>query len=282
MTDWWGGSAGCVAVMLLGAAALPAQTVRGRVLETGQEVPIAGAEVALVNATGAAHAAAVSDDAGRFEVDAPEPGVYSLRVGRLGYQGYTTEPLDMGRDETVVVELRLGTQAVPVEPVVVTARRRPDSRYLAEFEARRDDPGQHGYFIDRDAIERRPVASPAMLVQGLPNVYVRNVEPFGAQLIYLPSQRAGGSRECLAHLFVDGVRLQGGTTLDDVVPAANVAAVEVYPRVAMVPLPYRASDQCGAVLLWTRAGEASGRGWGVKRIAAGLAGVLAVILVGIN
>nr|MCU0636558.1 hypothetical protein [Gemmatimonadaceae bacterium] len=62
---------------------------------------------------------------------------------------------------------------------------------------------------------------------------------------------------CLLPIFLDGAKLPlgGGTALDDVLSVNDVAAVEVYTSLAgLSPEFLGRTDNCGAVLLWTRSG----------------------------
>ncbi len=52
-------------------------------------------------------------------------------------------------------------------------------------------------------------------------------------------------------VFLDGVQVQG--SIDALIPAAQIKAVEVYARRSVTPPEFlKANDQCGAVAFWTR------------------------------
>jgi hypothetical protein len=62
---------------------------------------------------------------------------------------------------------------------------------------------------------------------------------------------------CRVHILVDGVRLplSGDDSVDDVLSAGVVAAVEIYATAAELPAEYSGSDsRCGVVAIWTRRG----------------------------
>ncbi len=209
-------------------------------------------------------------------------GAYALRVTRLGYAGYTSEAIEFSSGETVVVELRIGVAAIPLEPLVVTARRSPRRGRFAEFEQRRTDPARaSGRFVTREDIDRRPLARPSEHLVGIASVTVRPVittgSPFGPDrnLIFLPGTRSSGG--CIAHLYIDGVHVPQSTdfTIDDYLDSSVLGGIEVYPRPAFVPPQYQRDDLCGAVLFWTREPE-GGNDWSWKRIAAGAAGFLLI------
>lgn len=240
--------------------------------------------VSLLNAQGRTVAQAASDSTGAFQLRAPVAGAYSLNAQQLGFRTWTSERLEIGRSEVVQVEVRLGRQAIPLQPLLIAARRTPRRDVLDEFDQRRRNPARAGYYLTRSDIERRPIATPSQQLLGIPGVTVRPI-PSGASsdaldrsVIYLPSGLGG--QPCAANVFVDGIaiRQSGGASIDDVLDLDRIGGVEVYPRSATAPVEYQTNPTCGVVLFWTRPGE-NGRDWAVPRIAigVGLAVILAVI-----
>ena len=87
-------------------------------------------------------------------------------------------------------------------------------------------------------------------------------------------------------MFIDGVRVQqsAASSVDDVLSPDVIAGVEMYPRALTAPAQYQDAftPDCGVVLFWTKGPElGQSRGWGAKRIAAGLGLILGLVTVGL-
>ncbi len=266
-------------------AATPAatQTVQGRISEDGTDVAVYGAGVEMLDASGAVTARATTDVTGGFLIDVPDGPTFRLRVTHIGYRTFTSDPIDRpGAD--VEIRIRLGVNAIALDPITVTGVRSFEADHLADFEARRTNPGRvGGHFVTREDIERRPVATPTQHVLGIAGVRVQQVitttDVFGMDrsLIYL---RHGVGGECLANVYVDGVRSQQSVdaTMDDLLASQNIAGIEVYSRPVTVPPQYQGNQQCGSVLFWTGRPEGGGS-WSLGRILTGT-GLLVGLVVG--
>ena len=94
------------------AAPAAAQTISGTVRETGGGRPIAGGFISLLNSEGEALEADFTAADGIFSLRAPGPGRYRIRVERIGYANWVTEPYEVtaGPSLTITVE-------VPPDPV---------------------------------------------------------------------------------------------------------------------------------------------------------------------
>ncbi|HYR07533.1 MAG TPA: carboxypeptidase regulatory-like domain-containing protein, partial [Longimicrobium sp.] len=109
--------------LLLLACALPAsaQTVRGRVTDRATQQPVVGAFVVLLDATGDGVRADISGPGGEFQHRAPGPGVYRLRVERIGVQTVTSPAFEIGEGATVAYDLPVETRAVTLPVITATA-----------------------------------------------------------------------------------------------------------------------------------------------------------------
>ena len=58
---------------------------------------------------------------------------------------------------------------------------------------------------------------------------------------------------CFPTVFIEGVRvlLDEQTSINDLVPAQDVVALEVYVRSASVPAQFMSQDGCGSIVIWT-------------------------------
>jgi hypothetical protein len=76
--------------------------------------------------------------------------------------------------------------------------------------------------------------------------------------------RNAASGPCVMNLFIDGNRVNagadgasgpsdGGSTLDDLISANDVGAIEVYPSGVTAPQKYTGvSEGCGTILIWSK------------------------------
>jgi hypothetical protein len=107
---------------LCGPATVTAQTVGGSVREDGSGAAVRGATVVLERVGGKARAGASTDSAGAFVVPlAGGSGRYIIRVGHPSYLPFA-DTLQLRGQETITLEVRLGREAIPVQPLVVSAR----------------------------------------------------------------------------------------------------------------------------------------------------------------
>jgi len=101
---------------------LPAQVLRGRIVEAETARPVPGALVLLVGESDSASLGrTMTSDVGRFELPAPREGTYRLRVLRIGHQAWMSaamEVLSVGR------EVQLAVPALPftLEEISVTEK----------------------------------------------------------------------------------------------------------------------------------------------------------------
>jgi hypothetical protein len=92
-----------------------AQTIAGVVVEGSSGEGLAGAVVLLFDNENTERGAALTQLDGRFEIQAPEPGTYRLRVERIGHASTNSAPL------TVVDGQRLETSLLaPIEAIELT------------------------------------------------------------------------------------------------------------------------------------------------------------------
>lgn len=266
------------------AAPCAAQVVFGRVVDDATGTPLSAVTVALLDAQGRTIARTATDSIGIFELTVAQAGSFSLNAQQLGFRSWTSERLDLRRNELLQVEVRLGRQAIPLQPLLISARRTPPRDRLSEFDERRNNPTRAGYYLTREEIERRPIATPTQQLIGIPGVTVRPIpgssgpDTNDRSIIYLPTGLGG--LPCMANVFVDGipVRQSSGISIDDVIDPGSIGGVEVYARSAGAPTQYVINPTCGVVLFWSRPAPVN-RDWAWPRIAigAGLAVILAII-----
>lgn len=104
---------------LAGAVPLPAQAVRGQLVDQGNGFPIGGAFVVLLDQAGGEVARVLTGPDGTFLLRAPAPGTYRLQSKRIGFRVSHSPPLALAEGQTI--GFRLHVEAVPTRlpPVVV-------------------------------------------------------------------------------------------------------------------------------------------------------------------
>ena len=102
---------------MLAASHLAAQDastrLSGFLLAEGEGLPVEGAIIALINSEDVVSGETLSDGRGEFRLPVPPPGVYRVRVTRIGYQSWASDTLHIAStSESRTILLR-----VPVEPI---------------------------------------------------------------------------------------------------------------------------------------------------------------------
>ncbi|HEY8468640.1 MAG TPA: carboxypeptidase-like regulatory domain-containing protein [Longimicrobiales bacterium] len=257
-------AAGLALALALTNGPAAAQVLRGRVLDavTGEGVP--SAEVVLSDSTGGVAGSALADSAGLFRIRLAAPGSYGLRVRSLGYHPLEVDSISIGASEEVVVVLRLGLDAVPIQGFEITGRSRFYQGRLEEFYERmaRNKRAGIGRFLVREEIEERPVTYATDLLYAFPSVSIQGQE----RLVVLRRQ----GRECVPLLYLDGVPInrRGGWSLDEFVRADEVEGIEFYAGFAQGPGEYHDQTGCGVILVWTRRTLDDGRPFTWRRLLA--------------
>lgn len=268
-----------VAAVLLTPALAHAQVILGVVLQEGVRDPVPGAEVALIARDGRQLSAVLADSAGVFRVVPVTPGDYTLRVRSIGHADYLSNPIEIDRGETVEVEIRLGRVAIPLDPLVVTARTRDTGRMAGFNERMRTQ--SFGRFLTRNQIERRGGSRTSDLLRSVPGVSIVPVRVRGRSgpERHIVAMRRG-TGVCEPGIFIDGVRVRQfpEATIDDLLGPESLEAVEVYTSSAGAPVQFTEPGTCGTVLFWTRQGE-PGAKFSWKRLLIGVGAIAGLLLV---
>ncbi len=238
------------------AADADAVVVMGVVVdhETGDSLPVATIFLGAGSTGGRELGTRVADEHGRFVYDAVPAGTYPLHVARQGYRtmrdSITVEP-----GEALDLVLSLSTQAILLEPIVVTAERSlSEVRTLA---ARRTSGA--GFVVTRAEIEERRPRLISEMLHRVPGGMVMPSPPFGYRLLL----RA----QCQPGIWVDGVELPGEVGIDQLLTPGDVEVIEVYHGLEL-PVEFGV-NACGGIVAWTRRGDrnvgarSSDTGWGI-------------------
>jgi hypothetical protein len=251
-----------------------AQTIRGTVLDDSTSLPIATAEITILDTLGTIISQAISDSAGQFRF-AVSPGDYAFRVLRIGYAPTVTTVLHAPNDaDDVTVVIRVPSASAleagdpyALTPVVVEAQ--PVQRFLATYH-RHEALGMGDHLLREEFAQWNPqqVTDVVRRMRGfsiLPNPNYGRPLPDGLvdmreYLIDVPGRphhRTSALTECPPLIFLDGASLGNSQTVDiNSLPLNAISAVEAYGRSLETPVEYmRASNDCGVIALWTRSGE---------------------------
>jgi hypothetical protein len=182
---------------------------------------------------------------GRFRIVSLPAGSYYLVVHRVGYVPISVG-VQVAANDTLRASFTMSPIANVLDTVITTAKRL--TMRLEEFESRRT--AGFGTFLTQVDIEKRQAVVFGDLLRAIPSVYVahgRMFEEFAA------STRSGG---CYMNVYVDNVLLPRPTNLFNLPSPKDVAAIEIYPGSATVPLQYKSANSgCGVILIWTRGGD---------------------------
>lgn len=262
----------------LASEAARAQTIAGAVLEDSTRMPISGADVTVLSAPGGPGPTVRTDSLGAFHVKLDSAGQVRLRVSHPSYQTLDSDSIDVDEGEAVTVELRLGRAAIPLKPLVVTAR--VDARVQAFHERAAKGTG-FGKFMTREDIERHRTAKVTDLVRGISGVRVVPITPCRGcsptDVLYL----RGGPNVCAPTVLIDGLAVKQDAvfSLDGFLMPDMLEGVEVYVDPAGVPPSLAVgTSSCGVVAFWTRRPEGKNPLW-VKLLAGGAAVLMMLLLI---
>lgn len=218
--------------------------VQGKVVahETGD--PVSGAAVSLrAGPSGAqGRGTRVTGEAGSFLFRDVPQGSYRLSVTAQGYRTMI-DSVQVPAEGELELLLPLSIEPIRLEPIVVTAKRRPSPR--RDFESRRRS--RSGFLVTREEIEERRPSYLTELLHRVPGGMVVSTPPHGYTLLLRGQCRPG--------IWLDGMKVSNVDSIDQLLSPHDVEAVEVYHGWEL-PVEFGV-DPCGGVLIWTRMGTPS-------------------------
>jgi hypothetical protein len=209
-------------------------TLKGTVKDVISKAPIEGARV-LLKQGDAVKGKAITDEAGKFQIDAILVGTYDVEFSFSAEEYQTVKnqgvPISDGKI-TFLDDITLGkADAKEIEDVVIVAYRVPLIN---------KDGGASGATITRDDIARLPVRSAAAVASTVGGVATN--EGSGGISIR-------GSREDANYFFIDGIKVRGSSSL----PKSAIEEVTVITG----GLPANYGDVTGGVISITTRGPSS-------------------------
>lgn len=252
--------------VLLAAAALgvapalaDAQAIHGTVKDQTTGRPIVAASVFLVGHRNKDLEHVLTDSVGAFLFETDDPGPYNLRLQALGYKLTTAGPVEVTYGELVEVALDMAADAVPLQPLTVTARSHPPNRYLTEAGFYERKKAGQGVYMTREEIMRRGPEEFSDLMRTTAGM---SVQPTGVGGRRGWSTTSRSMNRCQPTLILDGVpTMVGGQPplrvrdqpLDDVVLPNDIQGLELYKGPATVPPEFNMHNAgCGVLVVWTR------------------------------
>lgn len=207
--------------------------------QTGQ--PVNGARVTLWG-TGVETTANAS---GQYQFTALPEGTYTVEVRAVGFQPHRA-PADLVATRDNVADLTLTPLVTTVDTLRVRANRAVP---LEEFERRRKMG--FGHFLTEDDIKKKGPTYMGDIFRGLPGV-VTMPGQFGRDRVLIRS--TGMTGDCAPAIFLNGlyVNIEDGD-LDNIINPKDVRAIELYSRVASIPLQFQTRNGCGSAVIWTGA-----------------------------
>jgi hypothetical protein len=251
---WLGLPLAIAGSLLILSTSAAGQMITGRVLVETDTVGVDGAGLTLLDLEGNPVLRSQSDEDGYFRIPVPSPGQYEIRSERIGFASAHSGFFAVGR-EILEIELRMAETAIPVDPILVVARREIRSGTLDEYYDRMEENRTRGIgnFVTAEEIERQASFNASTLLRGVPSM---EVIPSGT----LENQvwmRVGGGR-CRPNLYLDGLPLllSEFTQFDHVVKPGDLEGIEIYNRGDLDQVHGYVTEPCGAILLWRK------RDWG--------------------
>lgn len=238
------------------------QGVQGVLLDPQSGNPIRSAEVSLRQSPGSVVLTGETDARGFFRLQTPVPGRYLLSARVLGYAEVTDEALDVQMGKLAVLEIRMAPEALELPPLLIAAEPRAFHLEMQGFYERQARGLDTGIFLSPEFLQERDPHKLTDLFFELPGTRVVETAVGGRGVYFRSGERFGDT--CWPMVFLDRHLIRAGgfmssgadpAAIDDLVPASDVAAVEVYRSPAEVPAEFNGPNAgCGVVVLWTRRG----------------------------
>ena len=225
------------------AAPAAAQILHGRVTDAVDGSPVAAAQVAALDSSGATAAWTLSRRDGSYELKLPLGGAFRLHVSRLGFGSGISPTVSIVTGDRMGVDLSLRPDVVKLEGMEAVARVTPpfrDARARNFFE--RMDRGRGTFFTAEQIAEmNRPRTTDVITYNA--GVTMRRGRVW----------MGGDRRGCSPTIYVDGYR-KPGVLLDDALAPSDVWGIEIYRSSMEIPNDLPRDDMlgnCGVIMIWT-------------------------------
>jgi hypothetical protein len=255
------GAACCAAALLLVAAPARAQLVHGTITDGLSGRPVLGATVQVLNPDSSLRATATTETDGTFSM-APAPGLFVLRVERLGFATVLSRPLEMSSTDTLDFEIHLPRAPIALESLDVVAKPFDPSGFYER------QKWGFGKFIGPEEVRKIHPTTVGDVVNGTLGFF--SYPAMGGWVTRMENR----GRSCTPTVYLDGMMVErgsspsvagprgGGVQLDLLVPASQIRAAEIYQDATEAPAAFHADGGpgggiCGVLVLWTYVGFGS-------------------------
>jgi hypothetical protein len=234
----------------LGSAAATLVTVpRGSITGTVRDsegAPILGVRFTVAGSD----VAALSTEAGRFDLGGLASGEHVVTARRIGYRP-ESERVRVGEASGSTVAFVLTTVAVPLSEVVAVAPMSAFELASGFGERRRRGPG---VFFDRADLERRRPHNLTDVFRMIPGFHIQPaLTRWGSQSTPTMTRANTGSRVCQIDYYVNGHEFSPTSMgIDSDIPPHQIEAIEVYKPSEIPPQFLGKRSRCGVVVIWTR------------------------------
>lgn len=224
-----------------------AQVVRGRVTETGNAAPVAGALVSLSGvASDDAITSVLTNVSGEYALRAPGAGQYRLAVKRIGVRRFVSPAFDIRSGETRVIDVPIDAIALTLPQVTVSGLCALRSRDLARIASLWDEA--------RTALEAAEISMRDSLSQTRITRYAAELEPSLRVLFDWRSDAAVVSGEPYTSVTGDSLSAMGywhalpGDSVEFLAPDAKALTSNAFLRdhcFGLAPAPRTRRDLVG-------------------------------------
>jgi hypothetical protein len=255
-------------LVLLGAAPVHAQTLRGVVVDDSTKRPLQGATVTLLNNRGVdlKKPPVRTDTLGRFTIHAGEMGRYQVRVQRIGYQPLTSQNINFSFGGQVHnVTLNMSPTATKLGTVIITGTTRLTNTELMSavgFDLRKSKG--EGKFLDSAGLAEYGKQPAAWLLES--NKVLYGLEFTMGANGFEVIRMLRGSAFCTPEVWIDGFQANPNTVVGRLsgLGADQIYGVEVYNGLQLPPpslggeigslgANLRPAQRCGALAVWSKA-----------------------------
>lgn len=244
--------------LLGGAQVAHAQSIVGTVTDESTGQGIDAAAIQLLHANGEpVGPGTVANSEGRFTMPLPGPGVYKVRITRIGYGASETVAFELLPDDgPVTLSIIMVPQLITLGDILVDAEAETGNtlRGIALESYRQRERLGFGRFYNKDDLAMWGDRPFDLVFKTLPNVQVGGRTSREVALVR-------GGESCPIRWFLDGIRVRPFPSESEIpveielLQANDIEAVEMYRTEFEVPFEFGAPPMdptCAAVVVWTK------------------------------
>lgn len=165
----------------------------------------------------------ITDMHGNFILRGITPGTYRLIISRIGHKAYIEEAFSIAAGEHLTRDIKMDTEVLRADPVVITATRKPQTAQMAPASV---------YSMDSEEIDNYQIGTFDRVLENVPGMEIVRSMGISTQSVSIrgASDVAGGGVGNRVLLLVDGrpaLTSDSGGAFWNLVPVALIDHVEV-------------------------------------------------------